>query len=261
MRFIHLYKQYFIWSLGVLMVFQSCTDEPEAENFVNIDYQYELKLSQQLSPNGGVPALTVSTLVPQDCTNSYISHHTIVLEDKFRLFLNDIHTEGECIAGNQIIAEEIGLSNALSVLPLEINLKNIVVNEGSLISGQEQYEMDLDNFDGLKLTRTKVNRIHPGMIWGSFSSKFDETGDAITQLIDQIQEEKEMQKGDYGHFYIGQDESITLYNSLVENEFTFLVSTPLSIEEFKNKIQEIKELDESLVFSATNYDGSTVNIH
>lgn len=252
---------YVFLGISSVFFFQSCTEEPEAESFVNIENQYEVRLSQQLSPEGGVPALEILSLEPHECQNAFISHHTIFDEGKFLLFLNDIHTEGECVSGNQIIGEDILIGNSLNITPFEINLKNIVVNPGTLHIDHLDFETNFDSFDGLKVTRTQIHRIHPGMIWGSFSSKFEQTIEDVMEFIHDNQNTTELVSGDYGHFYVAPDKSVTIYNSPIEHESTFSTSSTISIFELENKLMEIKEIDESLVFMATNYDGSAINIH
>ena len=246
---------------AALLTFCGCSKQSEPSSYIYIDDQYEVKLHQLLTESGGVPSLQINTLRAYECLNSYIAHQTIITNEKIKLFLNDVLVEGDCMAGNGIIREEVSVKSANSAIPIEIILKNVVTNTGTLYSNNLEIEMILDNFDGLKISKTHINRIYPKLIWGSFNANTTEVKQLITDYLASIDLDIAEAKGDYGHFYVAQDESISIYDNEYENPHTFLISTDETFKNVKTKIQEFEELDPSLVFQATNYDGSALNIH
>jgi len=246
------------WS-SLCLIFIGCSTDPVQEDFVNVEDQYELRLHQLLSSNGSLPTLQITSIETHNCLNSYISHIAVISEEKTRIYLNEILTEGECISGNEIVSENILINTSNSALPIEINVKSIIHNTGVLYSDNTQFELDLHQFDGLKIIKTQINKVQPNMIWGSYSLSNNGISDQISQYINEVDLDYSEPKGDYGFFYVAQDNSVKIYED--DSDLTFLISSENDFENFKTKIQEFKQMDQSLVFQATNYDGSTLNIH
>ena len=254
--------RYFFWLfIGIILINSGCSKQADPLNFVNIDDQYELQLHQTLSPNGGIPSLQINTIRKQECSNAYISHFSTISDNKIQIFLNDILTEGDCISGNEIITEEINLDSPNSAIPIEIILQEVVKNKGTLFTDKTEFELILGEFDGLKISKTHIKRIRPNMIWGSYASSNEAIITQISQYLKSLDLKITYVKGDYAHFYINQDESAIIYNSEIENQITFLIATDEMFENIKSNIQQLKILDPSLVFQATNYDGSALYIH
>lgn len=247
--------------LGISLLLFGCSKEPETQGFINIDDQYEIQLHQDLTPEGGQPALHVSSLEPHECTNSYISYQTLVSEEKLQLFLHDILTEGECETGNEIVSEHVPIAISSGSLPIEINLKNVVKNSGTLYTDDIEFDLKLDRFDGLKISKTTINKIHPRMIWGSYSLSNQSIADEIQVYLHDVDDITAIHKGDFGHFYLAQDNSVVIYGEEEKEErITFLITNKKDLSEFESKFQEFKLLDQSLTIQATNFDGSTLII-
>lgn len=244
--------------IGIFLTILSCSTEPENQSYINISDQYEIKIHQELSPEGGLPSIVLKTLEKQDCLNSYISNHTIYSEGKTQIFINEILVEGECISGNDFIDEEIKINSDHSHQDVEIVVKNIIHNHGIIQSTDEDIDLQLDNFDGLKVVKTHIHRIQPKMFWGSFSSNNSELINALQEYIGEIDLHLSKIKGDYGWFYMDNNENVSVYES--ENDYGFMISTEEDLEKITLKLLEFKELDSSLVFQATNYDGRVINI-
>lgn len=238
----------------------SCSKEADPEGYVNIDHQYELKIHQQLTPEGSRPSIFISSIEPQECMNAYISHQTVISDQKMFLILNNILTEGDCEVGSTLINEEIRIDLEATELPLEINVKNIVTNTGTLVSDGSQYDLSLKQFDGLKISKTTINKIQPQMIWGSYSTSENSTDESLSQLLNELDLKDDELKGDYGHFYVAQDNSVSIYDHSTDVHSSFMITIKDDIEKFQSRLLEIKENDPSLVFQATYYNGNSINI-
>ncbi len=254
-------KFYFLLCIGVIWLLIGCSKEPEPHSIINVGDQFEIKLHQILSEAGGIAAIQVNSLEPQDCSNSYISHQIFISEEWIRIILDDILVEGDCVPGTGIVREEILLNTPKSALPIEINLQNAIANHGTFYSDESEIEMVFSEFDGLKISKTHLNRIRPKMIWGSFSISKGIIADQLDLYLQNLDNINLKMKGDYGHFYLSYDDSVIIYGDESENEFSFFISTDESFDNIKAKFQQYKELDASLVLKVTNYDGSTLNIH
>jgi len=247
-----------IFCLTLLSIVSGCTEDPESQNYVNVGLQYELKLHQSLTADGGIPALQVKTIEPQNCQNAFISHHTLIDKNKVKIFLNNIVVEGDCITGQHIISETLPLATSHDQLPLEINLKEAIDNYGVIKKSEDKINLELHKFDGLKITRTSVNKIKAGMFWGSFTVDNDEMKSQISTFFQGLDTTQEKLKGDYGYFYLSPDAVLTIYDQ--ENSNSFFIESVADLDFIQAKVLEFKEKEPSLVFKATYYDGSTINV-
>lgn len=252
-------KIYSLLYIVFFLILIGCSKNTEDHSIVNVGDQFEIRLHQKLTPTGGVPSFLINSLEPQDCVNSVISHQTIFSDSKIELFLNDIYVEGSCILGNEIIRDEILLETQKEAIPIEISLMNIISNNGILFADDSGFELELKQFDGLKISKTHINKIRPNLIWGSYTLSNSDLSNQIKQYFQSLDNSEPIQKGDFGFFYLAQDGSVSIYNN--EGEISFLISTDESFDNFNSKIQDFKTIDESLVLQATNYDGSAINIH
>jgi hypothetical protein len=246
--------------IGMAITVIGCTKEPQTEDFININDQYELMLHQELTPNGGVPSLQITSIEPQECTNSYISHQTIITEKKLHLLLNDILIEGDCDKGSNYASENILVGPNAPEISIEISLKNVIENSGILYTRIREFDLDLHKFDGLKITKTKLNRIYPGMIWGSYSHSDENIALQIEEFLNNSNYNQSPLNGDYGHFYLAQDKTVTLSQIGIVSNNNFLISGNDNFEIFKTEILDFKNLADGLVFHATNFDGSLLII-
>lgn len=260
MREFYLLRLFILIGIGFSLTIMGCNKEPQSEDFVNINDQYEVKLHQELSATGGLPSLNITSIEPQECTNSYISLQTIISPKKLQVFLHDILTEGECISGSEYVSEDVIIDMINPELSIEINLKNVIKNSGILFSNDNEFDLKLQKFDGLKISKTQLNRILPGMMWGNYSVLDENIAQQLAEYISDSDYIQSIIKGDYGHFYVATDNSIVVYKNENEDNTTFLINNNEDFESFTSKMLEFKDLADGLVLQATNYDGSTLII-
>jgi hypothetical protein len=260
MREFYLLRGFILIGIGFSLAIMGCSEEPQSEGYVNITDQFEVSLQQELSIEGGLPSLHIASIKPHECTNSYISHQTIVSPKKLQLFLHDILTEGECILGSEYVSEDILVDNVNPELSIEINLKNVIKNSGVLYSNEIAFNLELQKFDGLKISNTQLNRILPGMIWGSYSISDENVSQLLDDYLNDSDQIQSFVKGDYGHFYLAPDNSIVIYKNENEDNTTFLINNLEDFESFESIILEFKDLADGLVLQATNYDGNSLII-
>ena len=254
------YGLFYALIFGCFFLLNGCSSDLEPINVINVSEKYELKLYQLLSKDGGMPALQVTSIDPHECENAYISHLAKITDEKIEVFLNDIIVEGDCIEGNEYVNLNVLLSNPLASMPVEITLANAITNQSTLHSSKTGFEIEFEQFDALKISRTKLNRIRPEMIWGSFYLSDIVVREQFLGYLESVDNSNIKLIGDYGHFFLEQDNSLIIYDQDEEYQFTFLLTTQEDFEIFETQINLFKELDPSLVLRATNYDGNTINI-
>lgn len=243
-----------------IFLLASCQKNPDVQGFINVDDEYEILISQVLTSEGGEPSLLIRSVELQECFNSYISYETITSINNTEIRINDIGVEGLCVSAQQVVEEIIELGLPVGSSTINISLRNIVDNYGSINYHDHKIELKLNSNDGLKVSKSTINRIQQDMRWGHFNTQEDESVTIINDYIDSIKKNSSVAKGDYGLFYLNQNDN--LVDTELQEELTqsFIIYTDESFSDFQNMIESIKQNDPSLTFQATNYDGSTLNI-
>ncbi len=249
--------------LGVaILLFASCQSDLGTENFFNLEDEYELYVTQELSSKGGLASLEVRSSQELDCSNYTIPYALAIESDHISLTFDNVSIEGDCIPDPSHASQTINFKLDTDVKDIVISLQEVVSNSGKLNVTEDEISLELTSKDGLKINKAKINRIQTSMMWGKIFTDNTETVDLINNYFDSIKTSKEILQGDYGYFYINNSNSLQYYDAASTSlePHTFALFSEMDIATIEEKILEIKESDPTLVFQMTIYDGQTINI-
>jgi|GEM_PF-6800202 len=238
---------------------QSCQEEQDPTGFVNIADEYDLYITQVLGSDGGKGAIHIKSIEATMCSNAVLSHTLSTSNSTVELLINDVIVEGHCVEGPHHVAATLDLGVTHSNKDIIINIKNAVVNKGQFATNAKEFELKLESKDGLKINKTKINRIHKDLIWGGFSTDDEQVRNDIMMFLAERDKGFSIEHGDYGLFYIDQDNNI-ISDAMADSDVTFVMYCNTDFETFKEELSILTESDLSLILNATNYDGNTVNI-
>jgi len=241
------------------LVLQSCQEEQDPTGFVNIADEYDLYVTQVLGPEGGTGAIHVKSIEVAECANATLSHNLSASNSTVELLINDIIVEGHCVEAPHHVSATFDLDVSHSTKDIIINIKNAVVNKGKFVSNAEEFELELESKDGLKLNKTKINRIHKDLIWGGFSTADPQVRNDILKVLVEMDKGFSINQGDYGLFYIDQERNV-VNDELSDLDVTFIMYSDTDLDELRSNLIMIPNGELSLVFNATNYKGNTINI-
>lgn len=251
--------------LGIVVIlFSSCQDDLGSENFINLEDEYELYITQELSPIGGLASLEIKTSQLLNCSNYSIPYELIIESDHIDLTIEKVTIEGNCISEPTIITELVDFKLDNNNIGINISLQEVVSNNGTIQVSDDEISLRLNSNDGIKISKAKINRIPRNMMWGKIEGGKIESIDQVNAYLETIEKKVDIKKGDYAHFYINNEDKLQYYdssstsNSIAPQTFVFISETSLS--KIEEKITEIKESDPTLVFKMTIYDGQTINI-
>lgn len=247
--------------LGFLLILlTSCENDLGSESFVNLDDEYELFVTQELSPNGGLASLEIRTSHELACSNYSIPYELILNPQDILLIIDNLTIEGSCIAQPTIISEVVDFDLDNSEKNISISLQDVVSNSGKISSTEEEISLELQSNDGLKISKARINRIPKYMMWGDIEKGEASSISEINTYIESIRLSTDVKKGDYGYFYINNSNNLQFYDSANNSNNTFAFFSETSLMKIEEKISEIKENDPTLVFQMTIYDGQTINV-
>ena len=244
----------------IMFAISSCQSDLESSDFINITKQYDVYVTQVLTENGGVGALEFRSIEKHKCENAFLSFQSNIDDNRVEIILNDIEVEGSCIEFPHIVSETIDVRVNNSSKDLIINLKGAVENKGRFASNAKEFELKLESNDGIKINKAQINRVKKDLVWGHFKSNDNATLSELKALFDSVNRQYDIEKGDYGLFYVDQNYEV-IERGYGQNALTsFILFSNAQFDEFAAQISGLSENDNSLVFQATNYDGSTLNI-
>ena len=250
----------FIFCLLFCLLFSSCQSDLENQSFINLQDEYELIISQELSEDGGLAALNIRTIHELECSNYAIPYQLDLGSQDIKVVLNKVSLEAKCIALGGYISQKLNFDFHNNEKNISISIQDIFSNSGKIVVTDDQINLALTTNDGIKISKTKINRIKKGLMWGSIQSGTPTSVELIKELFLSVNNGKSILLGDYGLFYVNNLADLQLYDSEVNPIETFILFSDSKIDDVQSKIQQIKENDPTLVFKMTLFDGQTINV-
>ena len=100
-----------------VFLFQACSKDAGSADFINdISPIFELAITQTLSDEGGMAALTITTVEDIDCLNSELDYSVNLINNTYKLYINGPSIEDDCLSGNGPISALVNFDNVLKTL-------------------------------------------------------------------------------------------------------------------------------------------------
>jgi hypothetical protein len=248
--------------LGVLfcLIFPSCESRLENQSFINLQDQYELIITQELSTNGGLAAMTIKTVNELECSNYFIPSIIDLESVDIKVELYNVTLEDKCVSTPSYISQTVNFGLATGETNLTILLQDVISNSGKISVTDDEIAINLDSHDGIKISKHKINRVKKNMMWGSVKAGAPSSKESIKEFFLSIDSGTSVNTGDYGLFQVPINADLEDYGSSLFPDEQFVLISESSREDIESKIQEIKESDPSLVFELTLFDGQTINV-
>ncbi len=208
----------------VLLLSPSCDladlDEPIVVS--QVEKEFVVSMWEALSPSGRSFELRVETLKPSDCLNTSIATQSRRIGPSLRLSLLAIAEPESCDPGSRPAraAASYGRLDP-GFYELAIDLKETIVNEGSMVVFGDRYELRMNSLKGLELEATTLRRVPDGLIWGYFSSDDAQTSTyaAFLDAIGPYVEPVDLLPGEYGYFSIKEQRKEVVLPEAPETDF------------------------------------------
>ncbi|MBI5915542.1 MAG: hypothetical protein HY842_09210 [Bacteroidetes bacterium] len=178
-----------------------------------VEPEFNIDLFEELGQAGNFQ-IKVQTIENQPCTNNLIDFFSSRAGTRIFLDLNAIEQADDCLVGNQPIdtmASYGFLSNGK--YPVEITLKNTVLNEGTLEVADERYQLSFDNKYGFEIVHEELLRVPARTIWGyvAYSNQgASAVADNFLRAIEDGTQALTLPEGYFGHFLIQDGQKLAL---------------------------------------------------
>ncbi len=143
----------------------ACLKDTEQSEFVNIGQAFSVDLTQGLAEEGSHPVLYLQTTTIIECNEANILVE-INEGDPFNIKIIDVVTPEECLDGFTYADQDILLPNEIGQYNLQLEINQIVKNEGTLVVENDGYFIEWKSEDGIQVLNSTLNRLRDNLIWG-----------------------------------------------------------------------------------------------
>jgi hypothetical protein len=188
-----------------LVFFESCAGLNSKEVIVDVDKEFTVQPWERLDEFGGGLQFNIATLKNEECGGTGINYDARSIGNKVKVTLINLASPANC--GTVAPARDtvkMPVLQANSTYDLEINLKDIVTNNGKLIVEDGKFTVNMVNENGIIMQSNQVLRVPQNAFWGILAN--DAGNDKIaTQMLDSLKTVAtpiSMTNGDYGYFSV-----------------------------------------------------------
>jgi len=198
---------------GLLYVFvilcaMSCRDNLIPDETINVEDTFSIDLFEALDGADRSFQIKARSIESEECTNAIIGYTLKNSPSLVSVSFNDITTDGACEVGMapaQSTVELGGIENG--TYTMQLNLKEVVFNNGSLVVTDEAFELSMNSENGINLIRSELKRIPQNLVWGYVAYDNTSLNEACNQLLTDatnLMIPSNLTDGYYGYFDLNQ---------------------------------------------------------
>jgi len=239
-------------ALAICICCIACTDSPPAITIVQLEENVELRLWQDLSPEGSIPQLLLKTTEIYNCPEAEILSEYTVSNNTVELSIESIEIPEDC---NTVTLQNITKKHELELeegdYQMHVHLSDVVTHEGILEFGESQIKLSLNSSTGIKYSNATLNRLPNNSLWGYID-------DPVLQneFISSIDREtdKVFLEGDYAYLTKMPDGTIQINDNQQKEGFLMQYRSNESWSTILAKLNSMHIIDPTNVY-LQNYSG------
>lgn len=171
----------------------------------DVEDEFIIDMWEQITPEGRSFQLLIETIADQPCSNSTIDFSVDRTSTIFDISLEQIQEPADCAPGQAPALAQVDLGDlSPGFYPLNIDLRDAIVNKASLRVRSDAYRLDMDTEYGIKPLRSELRRIAPDHFWGyiSYPGYLQSAVDSLRSELETYGSYELPPDGYYGYFTI-----------------------------------------------------------
>ena len=197
-----------IQSIGaatLIFCLTACDRKANEEKIIDVEKEFNVQMWEKLDAYGGSLQFVVTTIKSQPCGNTRIEMNSHRVDSKLTITINSLIKPVSCNNVSEPAVDTLTIGNlSAGSYNININLKDVVLNNGILTVKDNVYKVYLPKQDGISLITPELLRVPSGTIWGYVS--FDTGQDAkLVKFFDNLNKIATpitIPSGNYGYFNI-----------------------------------------------------------
>jgi hypothetical protein len=251
---------YTLFTISTLLIC-SCNKNKESNKIIDIEKEFTFHLWEQLDGNGGSFQLIARTIQNQNCGGTRIGYTQNTIGSKMTLTLNSLVAPNLCNGKLEPAVDTINFGNMTNgTYKLSINLKDAILNDGTLVVDEKKYTLNMFKLDGIDFPEREILRVPKGAVWGFVSydngqeAKLNKFNDNLLRISTPLS----ISQGDYGYFNVKTSsvEVKAVFDSKKQNVRQLLINLSGSRTDLQNLIQEYRT--QGLDIKIFTFDGKTL---
>ncbi|MEO0042068.1 MAG: hypothetical protein RL329_1516 [Bacteroidota bacterium] len=175
---------------------------------VKVKKEFDIQLWEKLSPNGGELQMIVNSIDSQACADTRLDYYVSIIDTKVTVTLKSFTIPTNCTGPKAKTSDTLLLGRLQNgVYKLSINLKDAVLNNGSLTVTNGLYIADLQSEHGFKMDAKQLTRIPANTIWGyiNYDVASTQRANLFVDSLKAISQPTYLTNGQYGHFTVSNE--------------------------------------------------------
>lgn len=190
----------------------SLEDASDPSPKIGISDDVVLLINQNLSPEGSRLVFTFKSSNTDLCEGASFRHKLVESTGEKLIHLIDFQHPNPCTGHMSPAIKELPLQSVAGLYALDIDLGDVIHNEGALLIDSTHFEINMVTRHGLKISNTVLNKIPKYTIWGyvHHPNKVSNALDIINENLSGDLSQNSLLPGYYGQFTINEEFGITL---------------------------------------------------
>ncbi len=194
-----------IGTAALIFCLTACDKKANEEKIIDVEKEFNVQMWEKLDVYGGSLQFVVSTIKNQPCGNTRIEMNSNQIDSKLTITIKSLIKPVICNNFSEPAVDTLTFGNIKTgSYNLNINLKDVVLNSGTLTVKDNAYKLYLTKQDGISLITPELLRVPSGTIWGYIS--YDTGQDAkLVKFFDNLNKIASpitIPAGNYGYFTI-----------------------------------------------------------
>ena len=153
---------------------------------VNVKKEFSIVPWEQLNIGGGKLQLIATSISPQNCTGTTIDYYSALVNDKLSFTFKNYIVPTTCDGVQKTVSDTLDVATLPNgTYKLHINLKDAVLNEGSLVVDDTHYQFSMSSENGIVLPNKTLLRVPSKAIWG-YVGFADPNGNKANAALDSL---------------------------------------------------------------------------
>ncbi len=184
-------KVAFLLSFAVLLnTFAGCKADPQPAVNIEIEKEFSVSMTENLSQTGNNFAFFVETVKPQKSGDTLLDCLLIKSDNKIKLLINGVQKgQGSSAALDAKAKADLSagsLPNGFYDISLNL-LNSTIENKGVLVVDESKYSINFSTKDGFLLQNTELYKTPPNLIWGYVSYESSADAAAAKVVLNQLE--------------------------------------------------------------------------
>jgi hypothetical protein len=209
-------KVLLILGIAGSLLLNSCDKNSNKDKIIDVEKEFNVQLWEKLDDDGGKLQFVVSTVKEQSCGGTHIDMNMNQFNSRFVVTIKSLIYPRTCSGISAKVSDTLTIgSYAEGTYKMNINLKDIVLNEGLLTIEKGKFSMSMDKQDGISVSSTELLRVPSGTIWGyvSYDNGQEAKNIKFFENLGKMATPLSISNGNYGHFVIDANKNVDIKTS------------------------------------------------